>query len=795
MKSLAIVLIMIFLYYSKKIMRKMYVKNVFAILFMVCYGWAAHAQIDTEFWFVAPDVISIQQGHADRPIFLRLAASAAARVTISQPANSNFLPIVVDIPADSIRSVELTNLIDEIENRPTNQVLNKGILISATQPISAYYEVLALGDPNNNQGFPLNPEVFGLKGKNALGTNFVLPGQQYYYNSFQALEGLDIVATENNTTITITPSVQLSGNLQPNQNHTITLNRGQTYSLRAVTGNENFAIRGTRISANKPIAVTWSDDSMHRDGSIDLIGDQLLPNDKLGTEYVVVRGLDAPEQDHVFILAVENNTQISINGSIVATINAFATYEVKNLITASLYIKTGKPVSVLHLSGHQQGSNTKAIESSASVLPPLGCSGVTSLSLFKNSKDDFSIFVIARKGLEGSFKINDNPNLLMASDFNDVVGSNGAWVFARKNFPNSVLAVNENHSIVNSLGSFHLGVLSSYKNNANNNVGSSYAFFSNYADLSLNLGQDITTCDQNPIVLDAGPGRASYLWSTGANTRTIQVTQSGKYWAKITESGCEAIDTIEIKIKNVNLNLGADLEFCEGESRTLNAGAGRDSYLWSTGASTQQIVVSDSGLYWVEIKQDDCTVRDSIKVKVNRKPQLQIVDLKKSYCPDEAKFGLQGRPNGGNFTINGTANSFFDPGQLPAGKYIITYTLTDQKGCTSTIADTTEVLRKDDSGCAKGELFIPELFSPNADGANDVFQVRGTAVLTFEILIFDRFGNQVYRADNFPEASTKGWDGGEQPAGVYMWQIRGTFTSGLPVSYNGKTSGVLRLVR
>jgi gliding motility-associated-like protein len=770
-------------------------KRLFSIVFANFLIFNANAQIDTEFWFTAPDVISIAQGHADRPIYLRLASSSATKATISQPANSGFLPIVVDIPADGIGSVDLTAFIDFVENRPTNQVLSKGLLITSTQPISAYYEVLALGSPMNNQNFPLNPEVFGLKGKNALGTSFVLPGQRYYYNSFNTTEGFDIVATEDNTIITINPSIELTGNLQPNQNHVVTLNKGQTYSLRATTGNENFALRGTRISSNKPIAVTWSDDSIHRDGSIDLIGDQLLPNDKLGSEYVVVRGLDAPEQDHVFITAIENNTQISINGSVVSTLNAFATYDVRNLTTTSLYIKTSKPVSVLHLTGHQQGINPRAIESSASVLPPLGCSGVTSLNLFKNSKDDFSIFVIARKGLEGSFKINSNSNLLLASDFADVQGSNGVWVFARKSFANSVLAAEQNHRIENSLGSFHLGVLSSYKNTVSSNVGSSYAFFSNYADLSLNLGQDINSCDKNPVVLDAGPGRNSYLWSTGATSRTISVSQSGKYWVKITENGCEASDTLEVKIAAAKLDLGEDIEFCEGKTATLNAGSGRSSYLWSTGQTSSQIVVSQSGLYWVEVVQENCTLRDSINVKVNPKPKLQIVGLKDQYCPDEASFGLEGRPNGGIFSINGVANSFFEPGKLPAGIYSIRYSFTDLKGCSSDTTVSTEILRPDQSPCAKGELFIPELFSPNSDGANDVFQVRGTSILTFEILIFDRFGNQVYRAESFPQASTVGWDGGNMPSGVYSWQIRGSFTSGLPLSFNGKTSGVLRLVR
>ncbi len=731
----------------------MFIKNVSAIIIALLFYHSLSAQIDTEFWFVAPDVITIQQGHADRPIFLRVASSAATRVTVSQPANTGFTPIVVDIPADSIYSIDLTNFIDNIENRPTNQVLNRGLYITATQPVSVYYEVLALGSPQNNQEFPLNPEVFGLKGKNALGTSFVLPGQKYYYNSFGTTEAFDMVATQDNTTITITPSVELTGGIQANQTHTITLNRGQTYSLRTTSGNESFALRGTRITANKPIAVTWSDDSMHRDGSIDLIGDQLLPNEKLGKEYVVVRGLDGFEQDHVFVLAIENNTQISINGSVATTINAFATYEIKNISTEAIYITSTKPVSVLHLSGHQQGSNPKAIESGASIIPPLGCSGVTSLNIFKNTIDDFVMFVIAKKGIEGAFKINANSSLLTASDFFDVPGSSGVWVYARKSFSNTVLPAPKNHRIENSMGSFHFGVLSSYKNKSNLNVGSNYAFFSNYADLSLNLGADIAKCDSKPVVLDAGPGRSSYLWSTGATTRTISVTQSGKYWAKITESGCQAIDTIEVKMGEVLLDLGKDLEFCKGETRILDAGAGRQSYLWSTGATTRQITVSDSGLYWVEVKQNDCTARDSIKVKVNPLPRPKL-GADTTLCLGDS-LRLDAGIADDYLWHDGSRNRYYT---TKTGGLI--WVLATAKSCSG--RDTILITTKN----CDFEVVMPNAFSPNGDGVNDTWQPKGLSG-KWSLHIFDRWGREVFFASDYNGA----WDGGGLPAGTYYYRM------------------------
>ena len=60
------------------------------------------------------------------------------------------------------------------------------------------------------------------------------------------------------------------------------------------------------------------------------------------------------------------------------------------------------------------------------------------------------------------------------------------------------------------------------------------------------------------------------------------------------------------------------------------------------------------------------------------------------------------------------------------------------------------------------EIFIPNIFTPNDDGVNDVFFIFGgdlvESIITFEI--FDRWGNEVYDAQNFqPNDPANGWDG------------------------------------
>lgn len=128
----------------------------FTLFFAVLQN--SFAQIDTEFWFAAPDVTS--SSNKDRPIVLRITSfEQAAVVTISQPAGGGLPTQIINLPANSSTSFNLTSWISLVECAPGNVVQNKGIRITATAQVSAYYEV------NNVNVTGLNPELFVLKGR------------------------------------------------------------------------------------------------------------------------------------------------------------------------------------------------------------------------------------------------------------------------------------------------------------------------------------------------------------------------------------------------------------------------------------------------------------------------------------------------------------------------------------------------------------------------------------------------------------------------------------------------------
>jgi gliding motility-associated-like protein len=83
------------------------------------------------------------------------------------------------------------------------------------------------------------------------------------------------------------------------------------------------------------------------------------------------------------------------------------------------------------------------------------------------------------------------------------------------------------------------------------------------------------------------------------------------------------------------------------------------------------------------------------------------------------------------------------------------------------------------------EIFAPNAFTPNSDGYNDVFYLKGVFISEFQLLIFDRWGRKVFEARDINEA----WDGTHKgqavPEGVYTFIARGIGYNGLKHEIDG----------
>jgi gliding motility-associated-like protein len=126
-------------------------------------------------------------------------------------------------------------------------------------------------------------------------------------------------------------------------------------------------------------------------------------------------------------------------------------------------------------------------------------------------------------------------------------------------------------------------------------------------DLEVFFGfSDSTLCEGETIYLDASTENATYQWSTGATTPDITVSTSGYYVVTVTlEAGgeiCVANDAAQVNFISLPAILFSEYNsLCEGESIVLDAGFPNATYLWQDGSTDSIYIVSESGVYTVEV--------------------------------------------------------------------------------------------------------------------------------------------------------------------------------------------------
>ncbi len=469
-------------------------RNVLILLLISLFSNSGFSQKDTLFWFVAPEVSS---GAGDSPVFLRfLSYDNPATITINQPANGGFVPIVVNLPANSVDSVNLTPFLAQIEMVAANLVSNTGLKIVSTNEISAFYE-LRTGS---------NKETFSLKGDKALGTNFYTPFQKFWNNAVTtpaSFSSIDIVATQNATTVLITPRTAIVGHAA-NVTYSITLNEGQTYSARDMSVSAATSLAGSIISSNNPIAITVFDGSLSNGACSDAAGDQITHAGVIGTDHIIHKGTGST--DRVYVLATQNGTSVTLYNSTTTStlINWSETYEIA--LTENVnYIKTTKPVYVMHVSGY-------GCDLSAAQVPNVFCAGTYSTSFTRSSSDSLGLVLYTRTGFENQFTLNGNPSLISPAAFATVPGTSGEFKVAYIHFSTTDVPVNSYNIVENTGDVFGLGV-----QNGNASNGAGYAYYSNFNSFPfVSAGVNDTVCANVSLPINGivGGGSVTGIWST-----------------------------------------------------------------------------------------------------------------------------------------------------------------------------------------------------------------------------------------------------------------------------------------
>ena len=435
------------------------------------------AQIDTSFWFAAPWVTPDHTWRDDVKLHISTFSAITTTVRVRQPSAiaPNKYDTTIVIPAfttfdyvfwrDKLASA--TNFgFDSLETRPANSVVPYGLYLSSSSPITVVYDVITRAP-----GF-LNPETFSMKGRNAIGKEFLCPFQTKWRNNTmtfdlngdgsvtQPKQQINIVATQSNTVVWITPKCDAIGHLSGITYSVLLPNPGSAYTIENANQTTTISaqnLSGTLITSDKPIAVTVADDSVKGNGGCyDLMGDQIVPVTVIGKEYIVVKGaMNAIEPEGAFVLAKDNNTQLIISDGTVTTvtINAGDTYHYPTTQPVT-YINSDKYVYVLHATGI-------GCELGEALLPPINCSGSNLISFSRTTQQKFALNILCRNGSQSSFTLAGSTSLVPATAFTLVPGTStvngGPYFGAQVSLTSSVLPIGS-YTIGNNVDAFALGV-------------------------------------------------------------------------------------------------------------------------------------------------------------------------------------------------------------------------------------------------------------------------------------------------------------------------------------------------
>ena len=199
---------------------------------------------------------------------------------------------------------------------------------------------------------------------------------------------------------------------------------------------------------------------------------------------------------------------------------------------------------------------------------------------------------------------------------------------------------------------------------------------------------------------------------------------------------------------------------CTGALRQLDAGS-FSTYLWNTGQSGRTINVSGAGTYSVMVTDNNgCNGNGSSTITTMLPQPGGFLPTDTSFC-NFASLTLRPYLNYNSYTWStGSHSASINTNQ--AGTYWLE--VTDNNNCKGT--SSVQVIMKQ---CLKG-LYVPNAFTPDHDGKNDVFKAMLFGdIKKYDLIIYNRWGNEVFRTKD----PNRGWDGTfkgtESLTAVFVW--------------------------
>jgi gliding motility-associated-like protein len=303
------------------------------------------------------------------------------------------------------------------------------------------------------------------------------------------------------------------------------------------------------------------------------------------------------------------------------------------------------------------------------------------------------------------------------------------------------------------------------------------------------------------VSVKAGMPPYRYLWEPGNyNDSTISNLKTGLYKVTVTSAnGTSAVTNVKIGENELAATITSSSPVCHGDKNgiiqmSVSGGVAPYAFSIDSGATFQtssQFRYLEAGVYSFEVRDVyDCSVSVH-RFHLEQPELLTLESVKKSpvSCSSVKDGKLMFNVSGGSrpytYAIPGLLSQRDSViKQLDAGNY--KYLITDNHNCE--ITGEAEI-NKEWRDCA---VILPNAFSPNGDGVNDIFRAKVyDAVTDFRMAVYGRWGQLVFETNN-PEM---GWDGTQRgnqlPTGSYLWIV--TYTDSKQQAI--RQQGTLLLVR
>lgn len=321
---------------------------------------------------------------------------------------------------------------------------------------------------------------------------------------------------------------------------------------------------------------------------------------------------------------------------------------------------------------------------------------------------------------------------------------------------------------------------------------------------------DLSICRGTTVQLQT-TGAQSYTWNPAQSLSCIDCSNpvatpviSTSYFVRgIDNAGCPGYDTINITVyQPIQIDLSPDRTICQEESINLQATGGAATYIWSPAQNLSSTTIPNpvaSPLTTTQYRVigydgHNCfTDTGFVTITVNPKPGIELgpnLTLSTGTVYPLTPLIQNGPIVSWNWTPATNLNCSTCPDPSATVKKDITYHVSIRNiyGCTAT--DSIKIK----SFCEGSQVFIPNAFTPDGDGVNDILMVRAKgieSVRTFRI--FTRWGELIFEKTNFqPNVPAYGWDGKIKgitgAAEVYVYTAEVTCDNLQTFTYKGNVS-------